>query len=74
MGVFKKFVILEKLWNGLFFWFNNGLVSMVYGVWRYYNGKFVEDYYYCGVDYVDYKGFFVVVFVVGCIVLVGLEF
>lgn len=73
VGAFKKLVTPEKLWNGPFLRPNNGPVSTVYGVRRYYNGKFAEDYYHRGVDYADYKGSPVVAPAAGRIALVGLE-
>ncbi|MCL2924877.1 MAG: M23 family metallopeptidase [Trichodesmium sp. MAG_R04] len=70
---FKQLVTPEKLWNGPFLRPNNGPVSTVYGVRRYYNGDFAEDYYHRGVDYADYHGSPIVAPAPGRIALVGLE-
>ncbi|NES04608.1 MAG: M23 family metallopeptidase [Okeania sp. SIO2F4] len=73
VGEFKQLVTPEKFWNGPFLRPNNGPVSTVYGVRRYYNGKFAENYYHRGVDYADYNGSPVVAPAAGRIALVGLE-
>ena len=70
---FKQLVTPEKLWNGPFVRPNNGPVSTVYGVRRYYNGDFAENYYHRGVDYADYNGSPVIAPAPGRIALVGLE-
>jgi murein DD-endopeptidase MepM/ murein hydrolase activator NlpD len=51
VSAFKKLVTPQKLWKGAFLRPNDGEVSSVYGVRRYYNGEFAEDYYHRGVDY-----------------------
>jgi len=51
VSAFKKLVTPQKLWQGAFLRPNDGEVSSVYGVRRYYNGEFAEDYYHRGVDY-----------------------
>ncbi|NBD32312.1 MAG: M23 family peptidase, partial [Cyanobacteria bacterium] len=48
---FKKLVTPEQYWNGSFSRPNRGAVSTVFGVRRYYNGEFAENYYHKGVDY-----------------------
>ncbi|MGB3509830.1 MAG: M23 family metallopeptidase [Microcoleaceae cyanobacterium] len=73
VGEFKKLVTPEKFWNGPFLRPNQGPVSTVYGVRRYYNGEFAEDYYHRGVDYADYNGASVVAPAAGRVALVGLE-
>jgi len=73
VGAFKKLVTPEKFWNGPLLRPNNGPVSTVYGVRRYYNGDFAENYYHRGVDYADYNGSPVVAPAAGRISLVGLE-
>ena len=73
VGAFKQIVTPEKFWNGPFLRPNQGPVSTVYGVRRYYNGEFAENYYHRGVDYADYNGSPVVAPAAGRIVLVGLE-
>ncbi len=73
VGAFKQLVTPEKFWNGPFIRPNQGPVSTVYGVRRYYNGKFAENYYHRGVDYADYNGSPVVAPAAGRVALVGLE-
>ncbi len=73
VAAFKKLVTPEKFWNGPFLRPNNGPVSTIYGVRRYYNGEFAENYYHRGVDYADYNGSPVVAPAAGRISLVGLE-
>ena len=70
---FKQLVTGEKFWNGLFLRPNQGRVSTIYGVRRYYNGDFAENYYHRGVDYADYNGAPVIAPAAGRIALVGLE-
>ncbi|MDJ0553393.1 MAG: M23 family metallopeptidase [Microcoleaceae cyanobacterium MO_207.B10] len=73
VDAFKKLVTPEKFWNGPFLRPNQGRVSTVYGVRRYYNGEFAQNYYHRGVDYADYNGASVVAPAAGRIALVGLE-
>ncbi|NEQ39406.1 MAG: M23 family metallopeptidase [Okeania sp. SIO3I5] len=73
VGAFKQIVTPKKFWNGPFLRPNQGPVSTVYGVRRYYNGDFAENYYHRGVDYADYNGAPVVAPAAGRISLVGLE-
>ncbi|MEM1172132.1 MAG: M23 family metallopeptidase [Cyanobacteria bacterium P01_H01_bin.35] len=73
VAAFKQLVTPQKFWNGPFLRPNNGRVSTIYGVRRYYNGKFAENYYHRGVDYADYNGSPVVAPAAGRISLVGLE-
>lgn len=73
VGKFKQLVTPEKFWDGPFIRPNQGPVSTVYGVRRYYNGKFAENYYHRGVDYADYNGSPVVAPAAGRVALVGLE-
>ncbi|NEP42280.1 MAG: M23 family metallopeptidase, partial [Okeania sp. SIO2H7] len=73
VGAFKKLVTPEKFWNGPFIRPNQGPVSTIYGVRRYYNGEFAENYYHRGVDYADYNGSPVVAPAAGRVALVGLE-
>lgn len=70
---FKARVTPEKYWNGPFIRPNEGPVSTGYGVRRYYNGEFAEDYYHRGVDYADYVGGAIVAPAAGIVGLVGLE-
>jgi lysostaphin len=48
---FKALVTPQKYWDGSFLPPNNSRISTIYGVRRYYNGKFANDYYHRGVDY-----------------------
>ncbi len=73
VGAFKQLITPEKFWQGPFLRPNRGPVSTVYGVRRYYNGEFAEDYYHRGVDYADYNGSSVIAPAAGRIALVGLE-
>ena len=70
---FKKLVTPQKYWNGTLVRPNRGRVSTVFGVRRYYNGEFAEDYYHKGVDYAAGTGSPVVAPAGGTIALVGKE-
>ena len=61
----------QKYWNGLFIKPNAGRVSTIYGVRRYYNGKFATDYYHRGVDYAGAAGSPVTAPAAGRVALVG---
>jgi murein DD-endopeptidase MepM/ murein hydrolase activator NlpD len=52
---------------------SSGSVSTIYGVRRYYNGEFAEDYYHRGVDYAAGTGSPVVAPAAGRVALVGRE-
>jgi murein DD-endopeptidase MepM/ murein hydrolase activator NlpD len=71
VDAFKAIVSPEKLWNGPFLRPNEGEITTVYGVQRYYNGEFAEDYYHRGVDYAAGIGSPVVAPAAGRIALVG---
>lgn len=70
---FKTTVTPEKLWDGPFVRPSSGRVSTIYGVRRYYNGEFAQDYYHRGVDYAASLGSPVVAPAAGRVVLVGRE-
>jgi murein DD-endopeptidase MepM/ murein hydrolase activator NlpD len=70
---FKQLVTPEKLWNGPFARPSNGEISAVYGVRRYYNGVFAQDYYHRGVDYAAGTGSPIFAPAPGRVVLVGRE-
>ncbi|MGK7872279.1 MAG: M23 family metallopeptidase [Xenococcaceae cyanobacterium] len=70
---FKKLVTSQKFWNGSFLRPNAGRVSTIFGVRRYYNGVFAEDYYHRGVDYAGGYGSTVVAPAAGRVELIGLE-
>lgn len=69
----KALVTPQKYWNGPFMRPSSGYVSTIYGIRRYYNGEFAEDYYHRGVDYAAGTGSPVVAPAAGKIALVGLE-
>ena len=73
VDAFKKTVSPEKLWNGPFIRPNNGVVSTIYGVRRYYNGVFADDYFHRGVDYAGDKGSAIVAPAAGRIAFIGYE-
>ena len=70
---FKKLVTPEKFWNGTFLRPNSARVSTVFGVRRYYNGVFANDYYHRGVDYAGYTGSPVTAPAAGQVRLIGRE-
>ncbi len=71
VATFKKLVTPQKLWSGPFLKPNRGPTTTVYGVRRYYNGKFAQDYYHRGVDYAGGSGSPVVAPAAGRVALVG---
>jgi murein DD-endopeptidase MepM/ murein hydrolase activator NlpD len=71
VAAFKKLVTPQKYWNGAFARPNKGRISAIYGVRRYYNGKFAKDYYHRGVDYAGGVGSPVVAPASGRVALVG---
>ncbi|NJN88039.1 MAG: M23 family metallopeptidase [Leptolyngbyaceae cyanobacterium SL_7_1] len=73
VAAFKALVTPEKIWNGAFVRPNAGEITSVYGVRRYYNGVFANDYYHKGVDYGGGTGSAVVAPAAGRVVLVGRE-
>ncbi|MEB3358732.1 MAG: M23 family metallopeptidase [Synechococcales bacterium] len=73
VAAFKEVVTPQRFWNGPFLRPTSGGVSTVFGVQRYYNGVFANDYYHRGVDYAAPTGTPVVAPAAGRIGLVGLE-
>jgi murein DD-endopeptidase MepM/ murein hydrolase activator NlpD len=73
IDAFRALVSPQKFWNGAFKRPNEGEISTVYGVRRYYNGEFASDYYHRGVDYANYEGSPVVAPAAGKVVLIGRE-
>ncbi|HBB31906.1 MAG TPA: peptidase [Cyanobacteria bacterium UBA8803] len=71
VAAFKKLETPEKFWNGSFLKPNQGSISAGYGIRRYYNGVFANDYYHRGVDYAGGTGSPVVAPAPGRIALVG---
>lgn len=71
VDAFKQIVSPERHWNGKLLRPSQGRVSSEYGVRRYYNGEFAENYYHRGVDYAAATGTPVVAPAAGYIRLVG---
>lgn len=71
VAAFKQLVTPQKFWNGSFLKPNKGAITTIYGVRRYYNGKFANDYYHRGVDYAGAVGSPVIAPASGRIALVG---
>jgi murein DD-endopeptidase MepM/ murein hydrolase activator NlpD len=46
----------QQFWQGVFLEPADGPISTVYGVRRYYNGEWADDYYHRGLDYAAYEG------------------
>lgn len=73
VNAFKQLVTPQKFWNGPFLKPNEGPITGVYGIRRYYNGVFAQDYYHRGVDYAGAYGSPVIAPAAGRVVLVGRE-
>ncbi|WP_204102302.1 MULTISPECIES: M23 family metallopeptidase [Spirulina sp. CCY15215] len=73
VAAFKALVTPEKFWNGALLKPTSGGVSSVFGLRRYYNGVFANDYYHRGVDYAAGTGTPVIAPAAGRIALVGRE-
>ncbi len=73
VDVFKALVTPEKLWQGRFVRPNAGPVTTGYGVRRYYNGVFAQDYFHRGIDYAGPTGSSVLAAARGRVALVGWE-
>lgn len=73
VAAFKKLVTPQKFWNGPFQRPNQGPVTTIFGVRRYYNGEFAANYYHRGVDYGGYLGSPVVAPAAGRVALIGRE-
>ncbi|WP_216634574.1 M23 family metallopeptidase [Gloeomargarita lithophora] len=69
---FKALQTPERYWQGAFLRPNQGPVTTIFGVRRYYNGEFAEDYYHRGIDYGGALGSPVVAPAGGQVALVGL--
>eukprot|EP00898_Chlorokybus_atmophyticus_P001823 jgi/Chlat1/2641/Chrsp178S02480 len=63
----------KQHWIGSFIQPNNGVITTQYGLQRFYNGVFAENYYHRGVDYGSDQGDPVVAPQAGQVVLVGKE-
>ncbi|ANV84327.1 peptidase [Picosynechococcus sp. PCC 7003] len=73
VAVLKALVTPTKHWNGPFLRPNSGRVSTIFGVRRYYNGVFAQDYYHRGVDYAAGYGSPVVAPAPGKVALIDFE-
>jgi murein DD-endopeptidase MepM/ murein hydrolase activator NlpD len=73
VDAFKALVTPDKLWSGAFKRPATGEVTTVYGVRRYYNGEFAENYFHRGVDYAGGVGAAVIAPAAGKVALVGRE-
>ncbi|MGD1922260.1 MAG: M23 family metallopeptidase [Pleurocapsa sp.] len=70
---FKKLVTPQKFWQGSFVRPNAARISTEFGIRRYYNNVFANDYYHKGVDYAGGYGSPVVAPAAGKVRLVGKE-
>lgn len=73
VDAFKALVSPQKLWSGPFRRPNQGPITTGYGLRRYYNGVFANDYYHRGIDYAGGTGSPVVAPAAARVALVGLE-
>lgn len=71
VAAFKALQTPQKHWNGPMVKPNAGRITTIYGVRRYYNGKFAPDYYHRGLDYASPTGSPVVAPADGTVALVG---
>jgi murein DD-endopeptidase MepM/ murein hydrolase activator NlpD len=71
VAAFKALQTSQKYWSGSFLKPNAGRMSTTYGVRRYYNGKFANDYYHRGLDYAGAEGSPVIAPAAGKVALVG---
>lgn len=71
VAAFKALQTPQKHWNGPMVKPNAGRITTIYGVRRYYNGKFAADYYHRGLDYASPTGSPVVAPADGTVALVG---
>ncbi len=70
---FKALVTPQKYWSGAFLRPNGGRTSTGYGIRRYYNGVFANDYYHRGLDYAGGTGSPVKAAAAGKVALIGRE-
>jgi len=73
VAAFKQLETPQKFWNGLFLKPNQGPITTIYGVRRYYNGEFAKDYYHGGIDYAGAFGSPVIAPASGRVALIGRE-
>jgi len=70
---FKKLLTPQKFWQGSFLRPNPHRVSTGFGIRRYYNNVFAQDYYHKGVDYAGGYGSPIIAPAAGKVRLVGRE-
>jgi murein DD-endopeptidase MepM/ murein hydrolase activator NlpD len=70
---FRDQVTPKKHWQGYFIPPSQGPVSTIFGVRRYYNNVFADNYYHRGIDYAGPVGSVVVAPAAGTVGLVGYE-
>ena len=73
VSAFKKLVTPQKFWQGSLMRPNANRVSTGFGIRRYYNNVFAQNYYHKGVDYAGGYGSPVVAPAAGQVRLVGRE-
>ncbi len=73
VDAFKRIVTPEKFWQGAFLRPNDGEITTTYGIRRYYNGVFADDYFHRGVDYAGEFGSAVIAPASGRVAFVGYE-
>lgn len=73
IAAFKQLKTPKEFWHGPFLRPNQGPITTIYGVRRYYNGEFAKDYYHAGIDYAGAFGSPVVAPAAGRVALVGRE-
>ncbi|MBV5260988.1 M23 family metallopeptidase [Synechococcus moorigangaii CMS01] len=73
VAALKALVTPTKYWQGPFQRPNSGRVSTIFGVRRYYNGVFAQDYYHRGIDYAAGTGSPVVAPAAGKVALIDFE-
>jgi murein DD-endopeptidase MepM/ murein hydrolase activator NlpD len=71
VGKFKALVTPTKYWEGKFINPSKAETSTPFGVKRYYNGKFADDYYHRGLDYAGATGSPVTAPAAGRVAMVG---
>jgi murein DD-endopeptidase MepM/ murein hydrolase activator NlpD len=71
VAALKATVSPIKYWNGAFLAPSKAPTSTPFGVKRYYNGKFANDYYHRGLDYAGATGSAVTAPAAGKVVMVG---
>lgn len=71
VAAFKALQTPQKHWNGPMLKPNQGRITTVYGVRRYYNGVFAPNYFHRGVDYASPAGSPIIAPAAGTVALVG---